>query len=126
MTNNILDAKITEKKLVNKYSSDEKIKTLVTKEEIKTLATMVELKAEQDKIVKLETHGVSYFLGKKFLGDNGPQNMFIYQPTYNTLELKKDMGTDYVLSVKSKGVYTSKLEPLYTAFLQPLDYLDIE
>ena len=42
---------------------DEKIKTLATKEEIKTLATKAELKAEQDKIVKLETHDLSYFLG---------------------------------------------------------------
>ena len=46
---------------------DEKIKTLATKEEIKTLATKAELKAEQDKIVKLETHDLSYFLGKNFL-----------------------------------------------------------
>ena len=34
---------------------------------MKTLATKVELKAEQDKIVKLETHDLSYLLGKIFL-----------------------------------------------------------
>ena len=33
------------------------------------------------------------------------------------LELRKDKGTDYVLSWKSKGVYTSKIKPLYTYFL---------
>ena len=44
----------------------------------------------------------------------------VYQPPLNTLELKKDKGTDYVLSGNSKGVYTSKLKPLYTAFLHSI------
>ena len=35
----------------------------------------------------------------------------------DTLELKKDKSTDYVLSCKSNVVYNSKLKPLYTAFL---------
>ena len=52
---NTLDAKITQKKLVNEYDLNEKIKTLATKEEIKTLATKRELKAEQDKGAKLQT-----------------------------------------------------------------------
>ena len=39
------------------------------------LGTKVELKAEQDKIVKLQTHDLSYFLGKIFFGDDGSQNM---------------------------------------------------
>ena len=46
--------------------------------------------------------------------------MFVHQLTINTLELKKDKGTDYVLSWISKRVYTSKLKPLYTAFLHRL------
>ena len=71
MKNDILDAKITPKKLVNESGLNEKIKTLATKEEIKTLATKAELKTEKDKIVKLETHDLSYFLGKKFFGDDG-------------------------------------------------------
>ena len=49
--------------------------------------------------------------------DDRSQNMFVYQPT---LELKKDKGTDYVLSWKSKSTYNSKLKPLYTAFLQSI------
>ena len=43
--------------------------------------------------------------------------MFLYQPTLDALELKKDKGTDYVLSWKSKRLYTSKHKRLYTAFL---------
>ena len=43
--------------------------------------------------------------------------MFAYQPVLDTLELKKkDKGTDYIFSWKSKGVYTSKLKPLLSAF----------
>ena len=38
------------------------------------------------------------------------QKMFVYQSTLDTLELKKDKGTDYVLSCKSKGVNNSKLK----------------
>ena len=56
---------------------DEKIKTLATKGEIKTLIAKAELKAEQDKIVKLETYGLSYFHGKKFVSDDGSRNMFV-------------------------------------------------
>ena len=43
--------------------------------------------------------------------------MFVYQTTFDTLQLKKDKGTNYVLSWKSKRVYTSKHNPLYTVFL---------
>ena len=32
-----------------------------------------------------------------FVGDDGSQNMFVYQPTLDTLESKKDKGTDYIL-----------------------------
>ena len=43
--------------------------------------------------------------------------MFVYQPTNDTLELRKDKGTDYLIGWKSKEVYTSKITSLYTVFL---------
>ena len=52
-----------------------------------------------------------------FTTNDESQNTFVYQPTLNTLELRKDKGTHYILGWKSKGVYNSKLKPLYTAFL---------
>ena len=55
-TNNILDAKITEKKLANESGSDDNMKTPATKGDVNTLVIKAELKADQDKIVKLETH----------------------------------------------------------------------
>ena len=36
------------------------------------------------------------------------------------MELKKDKGSSYVLSWKSKGKFNSKIEPLYTAFLNSI------
>ena len=52
--------------------------------------------------------------------------MFVYQPTRYALELKKHKGTDYVLSWKSKGLYTSKLKPLYTTSCKTGKFLDIK
>ena len=40
--------------------------------------------------------------------------MFVYEPTLDTLKLKKEKGIDYALNWKSKGVYNCKLKPLYT------------
>ena len=67
--------------------------------------------------MKLQTHDLSYFLCKKFFGDDGSQNRFVYQLILDTLELKKDKSTDYVLSRKSKEVHTFKLNLLKIAFL---------
>ena len=33
-----------------------------------------------------------------FTVNDGSQNTFVYQPTLDTLELKKDEGTGYVIS----------------------------
>ena len=54
-----------------------------------------------------------------FTSNDESQNMFGYQPTLATLELK-DEYTDNVLSSKSNGVYNSELKPLYTAFLHSI------
>ena len=45
---------------------------------------------------------------------------FFYQATLDTLEIKKDKDTDYDFSWKWKGVFNSKLKPLYTAFLHSI------
>ena len=39
---------------------------------------------------------------------------------FNTLELKEDKDTEYVTCWKPKGVYISKLIPLYTTFYTAL------
>ena len=105
----ILDAKIKEKELLNKSNISNLIKNSGLNLKLKTSARKAELKAEQDKMVKLQSHLLSYFLGKIFSGDVGFQNMFVYQPRFSMLELKDNKGTDYVIDWESKGVYTSKL-----------------
>ena len=66
----------------------------------------------------LTTKGYNFFLGTiYFTSNDGSQNTFVYQPTIDILELKKDKSTDYIVSWKSKGVHNSKLKPLYIAFL---------
>ena len=62
-----------------------------------------------------------FFSGRiYFTSNDGSQNIFVYQPILDTLELKREKGTDYVLSWKSKGLFNSKLKPLYNAFLQSI------
>ena len=58
----------------------------------------------------LITKDYNFFLGRTyFLSDDGSQNMFVYKPTFNVLELKINKGADYINSWKSKGIYHSKL-----------------
>ena len=85
-----------------------------------TLAAKARLNKGEDKIMKVKAFYSGYFHSKKIFDNGVSQNMFVYQPTLDTLWLEKDNGTDYVLSWKSKGVYNSKLETLYTAFLHSI------
>ena len=39
---------------------------------------------------------------KFFLSDDGSLKTFVYQPTLDSLELKRDKGTDYVLIWETK------------------------
>ena len=94
----------------------------------KTKYLEVQKKQKQTKKTKqkkqlnsLVTSDYNFFLGRIYFTTNdGSQNSFVYQTTLDTLELNKDKGTDYILSWKSKGVYTSKHKPLYTAFLHSI------
>ena len=55
-----------------------------------------------------------------FASNDATQNTFLYQPTLVTSDIKKGKGSDYVLSWKSKRVYNSKSNQLYTAFLHSI------
>ena len=71
----IIAAQIKQKELVNKSDISNLVKSSDLNTQLETLATEWKLKAEQDKIVKLQSHDINYFLGKTFR-DDGPQNMF--------------------------------------------------
>ena len=49
--------------------------------------------------------------------DDGFQNMFVYQSTFNMLELKIDKCIEYNTGWKSEGLFGIKLLPLHGAFL---------
>ena len=71
----MLDAKIKNKRIVNQSDISGFINKSDLNKKIEALPAKAELKAVQDKIVKLHTLDLCYFLGKSFLGDNGFQNM---------------------------------------------------
>ena len=58
--------------------------------------------------MKLQAPNSSNFFGKKFFGGDGFQSMFVYQRTFNVLELKKHKSTEYVIGWKLKGLFESK------------------
>ena len=127
-----LNVKIKQKGLVDKSAISGFINNADLNKKVVTLAAKAELNAEEDKVIKLKTYDLIHFLGKIFFGDDGFQNMFVYQPTFNPLdgfqnmfvyqptfnplELKIEKGTDYVIGWKSKGVCNFKLVGLREGF----------
>ena len=58
----------------------------------------------QKKLNSLITKDYNFFLGRIYFASNdGSQNTFVYQPTLDRLEIKKDKFTVYGFSWKSKG-----------------------
>ena len=110
-------ARLKQADLVNKTDFDNKLTSFnreITSNKIKHLEL-------QKKLNSLITKDYNFFLDRIcFTSNDGSQNTFVYQPTVDILKLKKDNGTDYVLIWKSKGVFNSKLKPLYTAFLHSI------
>ena len=83
--------KIKQEKLVNKsdISKNAKLATLAT--------SKIKSRVRQNS----ETWNPRFELFSWLIlfGDDGFQNMFVYQPILNTLELKEDKGTDSILSL---------------------------
>ena len=72
---------------------------------------------KEEKIEKLQTFDLSYFLEKNFFGNDGFQNMFGYQPRFNMLDLKEDKNIRYITAWKAKGLFRSRIYPLFNFFL---------
>ena len=110
-------ARLKQADLVNKTDFENKLRSFnrrITSNKTKDLEV-------QKKLNSLIIKDYNFFLDRIYFTSNeGSQNTFFYQPTLDTLELKKDKGTDYVLSWKSRGVFNSKLKPLYSTFLNSI------
>ena len=98
---------------MNKIDFDNKLTSFnkeITSSETKRLEV-------QKKLNSLITKDHNFFLARiYFTSNDGSQNTFVYQPTLDTLELKKDKDTDYVLSWKPKTVcnHTAIIDCLLT------------
>ena len=55
--------------------------------------------------MKPQAQDSSYFLSKNFFGDDGSQNMFVYQPTPDMLDLKKTRALIMFLVRNQRGIY---------------------
>ena len=58
-----------------------------------------------------------------FTSDNGLQNMFVYQPIFNSLKYKST-NTEYVISWKPRRVYNSKLMRLNSNLSPNIEYFE--
>ena len=115
-----------EKKILNhnKYITNNdfnQIKTNQNKQNqqqlvLKMLNNMLpEMKKKQE---TLQTFYLSFLFVKILLVKMLLKNIFVYQPTFNTLDLKEQNDSEQLIGWKSKGVYTGNLISLYTAFLR--------
>ena len=100
------EARLKQANLLGKTDFDDKLTSFnkhITSNQTKRLEV-------QKKLTSLITKHYNLFLDRiYFTSNDGSQNTFVYQPTL-----------DFDLSWKSKGVYNSKLKPLYTAFLHSI------
>ena len=70
------------------------------------------------------TKDYSFFLGRiDFTSDDGLQNMFVYQPTYNAIKYLNN-SSEYIITWRSKGVYNAKLIPIKNHSLPTIKYLN--
>ena len=95
----ILNAKITEKELVDKSDISGFIDNSDLDKTIATLLPKAELKAEQDKIGKFQAFFSSYF---RLFEDDGTQNYLVFQPIYKYF--KKIANSGHISAWKSKGL----------------------
>ena len=72
-TSHTLDAKTIQKKFVNEFDINKKIKT------------KAKVKAEEVEIVKLQTYDLSLFIGQSYFNSDGAQLYLIIQPIYKTV-----------------------------------------
>ena len=110
---NILDAKITQKKIVNQSGSDEKKKNIRNKRRTKNVSNKGSIKVDQDKMVKLQTNDLSLFIGQIYVGYHGKQNYLVFQSLY--AYIKRIGSKDNISTWKFKGLSEEIIKKYTTA-----------
>ena len=93
--------KLKEADLVNKTDFDNKL----TRFNRKIASNKTKHLEVQKKLDSLLTKDYNFLLDRIYFTRNyvsQNQNMFVYKPIFNVLELEKDKGTKYIISWKSK------------------------
>ena len=106
-------ATLKQANLVNKTDFDNELRSF-NKQITSNKTKHLEIQKKINNLIKNDYH---FFQGRIYFKIMMDFKTFFYQPIFDTLQLKKGKVIDYVLSWKSKGVYNSKLKPLYSAFL---------
>ena len=113
--------------LVNKTDFDNKLLSfnkIINSNKTKHVLAENELNELSKKVKLLSTKDYSFFLGRiYFTNDDGLQNMFVYQPTYNVIKYL-NTSTEYITSWRSKGVYNAKLIPIKNHSLPNIKYFN--
>ena len=98
-TNNILDAKIKNKNLINESDIFGFVNNSDLDKEIATLTTKAKVKVDQDKIAKLQAFHSSYFHSKSYFENDGTQKYLVFQPIHRFF---KNIGyTDHIFCIET-------------------------
>ena len=79
-------------------------------------AVLQQANKNKEKIQKLATFDLSYFLGKTFLDDDSFKNKIAYQPTFNMLQLKKTRALNVGNMLEIKRIILYQKFFYYTIF----------
>ena len=71
------------------------------------------MKAEQDKIVELQSYDLSNFVGQCYYKNDESQNYLMFQPIYKTITTFSGL-TSIISEWESKGLSNAKFNSLYT------------
>ena len=103
------NASLAQANLITKKNFDTTVSSLVGKiAENKTKNMSIE-----DKLKKLKTFDLSYFIGKSHFGEDGTQNYLVFQPINRHFEVITN--TDYVSLWKSIGLSAERVKPPTTS-----------
>ena len=105
----VFNARLAQANLITKTDFDSKLSNLNRKITTnKTKHLLVE-----NKLNKLKTFDLSYFIGKSHFEEDGTQNYLVFQPLNKYF--KVITNTDYVSSWKSKGLSAETIKPPTTS-----------
>ena len=107
LATNIFNARIAQTNVISKTDFDSKLSNLNRKISTnKTKHLLIE-----NELNKLKTFDSSYFIGRSHFHEDGTQNDLVFQPIIRYFKMNMNINTDYVSSLKSKGLSAESIIP---------------